>query len=152
MAGEGANYVKIQTMKASLPHPEHESYLRHRKQNLTQVLLPVILSALLLAAFAVWLAVRGLGSGGDVSRWGAISAIWVILPLMVMALVFTALLGALVYLMARLLKILPGYTSKAHDFFYRLEGIVRRGLDASVKPVFGLAEIGATIKAIFGRK
>lgn len=139
-------------MKASLPRPEHHSYLRHRKQNLTQVLLPVILSAVLLLALAIWLAARGLGNGGDVSRWGAISAIWVILPLMFAALLFTALLAGLVYLMARLLKILPGYTSQAHDLVYRLDGIIRRGLDASVKPVFMLAEIGTTIKALFGRK
>ncbi len=139
-------------MKASLPRPEHESYLRHRRQNATQVLLPVILAAVLLLAAAVWLAYAAFRGSGDVARWGAISAIWVVLPLMVAALIFTALLAGLVYLMGRLLKILPGYTSQAHALAYRLEGAIRRLLDASVKPVFAVGEIGATLKALIGRK
>src|SRR5574339_103364 len=100
----------MKQMKASLPHPEHESYLKHRRQNVTQVLLPVIL-ALMFAAF-----------------------------------VFTAILAGLVYLMSRLHKILPHYTGQAQDLVYRIEGIVRRALDTSVKPVFGLQEVGAFLR------
>lgn len=139
-------------MKVSLPHPEHESYLRHRRQNLTQVLLPVILAAVLILAGALWLAFAAFKGGGDVTRWGEISAIWILLPLMFAALVFTALLAGLVYLMGRLLKILPGYTGQVHDIAFRVEGAIRRALDAGVKPVFALDEIGATLKALIGRK
>lgn len=139
-------------MKVSLPHPEHESYLRHRRQNAAQVLLPVILAAVVITAGAVWLTFSAFKGGGDVERWGEISAIWIVLPLMLAALVLTALLAGLVYLMGRLLKTLPGYTSRAHDLAFRLEGIVRRALDASVKPIFAVGEIGATLKALIGRK
>ena len=142
----------MKQMKASLPHPEHESYLKHRRQNVTQVLLPVILAAVLILAVAVWLAFAGLKGGGDVSRWGAISAIWVILPLMFAAFVFTAILAGLVYLMSRLHKILPHYTGQAQDLVYRIEGIIRRALDTSVKPVFGLQEVGAFLRALIGRR
>lgn len=139
-------------MKVSLPHPEHESYLIHRRQNLTQVLLPMILVSIMIAAGAIWLVILAFKGDGDVTRWGEISAVWILLPLMFAALLFTVLLAGLVYLMDRLLKILPGYTGKAQDFAYRLEGVIRRGLDDILKPVFALGEIGAMLKALIGRK
>jgi len=139
-------------MKATLSRPTHESYLKHRSQMFTRILLPVIFSAVLIVGAAVWLSVAALKGGGDVSRWGAISAIWVLLPLMFAALVFTLLLAALIYLMSRLLKTLPGYTGRVQEFSYRVEAILRRGLDTSVKPVFAFSQIGAMVKAFFRRR
>lgn len=150
--GRAGGYAKIKVMKVPLPHPEHESYLRHRRQNVTQVLLPVILAAALITAGGIGLIFATFRGGGDVTRWGEISAIWILLPLMFAALVFTALLAGLVYAMDRLLKVLPGYTGKAQDLAYRLEGMARRALDVIVKPVFAVDEIGTTLKALIGRK
>jgi hypothetical protein len=139
-------------MKASLPRPQHESYLEHRRQNVSQVLVPVILGAVLIVAAAIWIGVAAFGGNGDSAKWAAVSTIWIVLPLMFASLLFTALLAALVYLMSRFLNILPGYTGKAQDFAYRLKSLIRKFLDALVKPVFALDEIGSTLKALIGRR
>ena len=142
----------MKAMKASLPHPQHESYLRHRRQRTTQIILPVILAALLIAAAAVWIAIAGFRGGGDLSRWGAISAIWIVIPMIFGVLILTVLLAGLVYLMSRLLGILPRYTAQAQELVYRLEGILHRAMDTAVKPVFGVQEVGAFFRALIGRR
>ena len=139
-------------MKASLPHYERESYLRHRRQRVAQVLLPVILAALVVVTLGVLAIVSAARGTGDVARWGATAGVMIIMPLLIMALVFTLVLAGMVYLLARLLGILPVYTGKLQDLIYRLEGYIRRFADITVKPVFGIGEVGATLKALIGRK
>ena len=110
-------------MKAKLPHPVHESYQRHRKQLVWQIILPVVLTSLLIVALIVLINVATFRDGGDVGRWAAISTIWIVIPIMIGLLIFTALLGGLVYLMMKLLNITPTYTSLAQNYVYMAEVI-----------------------------
>jgi hypothetical protein len=139
-------------MKASLPKPVHESYLKHRRQVVWQVILPVVLTALLIVALIVLVNVATFNQGGDVARWAAISTIWIVIPIMIGMLLFLALLVGLVYLMKKLLNITPTYTGMAQDYVHIAEGYVKRAADATVKPVFFLEEIRAGVRAFFGRK
>ena len=139
-------------MKASLPHHERESYLRHRRQRTAQVILPVVLAALLVIVLCVLVVLAQVRGTGDVAKWGATASIMIVLPLLIMTLIFALVLAGLIYLLARLLGILPVYTGKLQEIIYIVEGYIRRFADALVKPVFGLDEIGATIKALFGRR
>lgn len=139
-------------MKATLPRPEHESYLKHRKQVIAQIIAPVMAAAFLLILAAIFIGLAAFGPGGDVARWGAVAAIWIVAPLLLVVLVLFALLAGLAYLMGRLLGILPVYTGKLQDLVYRIESVIKRFSNMTVKPVFGLSEIGATLKALVGRK
>jgi hypothetical protein len=139
-------------MKAVLPEPVHESYKRHRKQRMTQILLPVILVAILFLVAVVLINTATFGYNGDVGRWAAISTIWISIPVCIMGFVFLVLLGGLVYLMGRLLGIAPIYTGKAQDFVHKLAIRIRRLADTVVKPIFAVNGFGATIKALLGRK
>ncbi len=139
-------------MNAKLPRPVHESYLKHRKQWIWQVILPVVLSALLIVALIVLVNVATFNQGGDVARWAAVSTIWIVIPIMIGMLIFLALLGGLVYLMKKLLDITPTYTGLAQDYVHKAAGYVKRGADAVVKPIFILGGLGASIRTFFGRK
>ncbi len=139
-------------MKSVLPKPIHESYLRHRRQRTTQIILPVALAVLLCIAMIVLINIATFQQNGDVGRWAAISTMWIALPVFIMGLVFLALLGGIIYLLAQLLGIAPTYTSKAQDFVRRLAIRIQRIADVTVKPVIYLDGIGATIKALLGRK
>jgi hypothetical protein len=90
--------------------------------------------------------------GGDVARWAAISTIWIVIPIMIAMLILSALLYGLIYLMKKLLNITPTYTGLAQDNIHKAAGYIKRGADAVVKPVFFVDGLGASIKAIFGRK
>lgn len=139
-------------MNAKLPQPVHESYRRHRKQVGWQIILPVLLSAVFCIALIVLIWFATFRDGGDVARWAAVSTIWIVVPIMIGMLIVLALLGGLVYLMARLLNIAPNYTALAQDYVHKAAGYVKRGADAAVKPVLFVDGLGASIRTFFGRK
>jgi hypothetical protein len=151
--------AKIDLMKAQLPHhfdklsapPEHYSYQRHRRQRTNQIILPVILSAIVLAAMIVLVSVSTFNQGGDVGRWAAISTIWVIIPMLVGGLVVLAILGGLIYLMARALTALPYYTGIAQDYVYLARGYIIRVADMAVKPILALNGWLETAKSFLER-
>jgi len=136
-------------MNAKLPQPVHESYKRHRKQMMLQIILPMVLTVILFIALIVLINVATFRDGGDVGRWAAISTIWIVIPIMLGLLIFTALLGGLVYLMYRLLNVTPTYTSLAQDYVYLAEGYIKRATEAIVKPVLQINGILASVIAFF---
>jgi uncharacterized membrane protein len=146
-------------MNAKLPEvaerlktpPTHYSYLKHRKQVMRQVILPVVLSALVLVAIVVWVSFATFSQGGDVGRWAAISTIWVVIPMLLGGLVVLAILGGLIYLMARALNALPYYTGIAQDYVFIARGYIVRGANMAVKPILALNEWLQTAKAFFER-
>ena len=137
-------------MKAQLPKPVHESYLKHRKDLAWKIILPVALSTLLCIGLIVLINIATFRDAGDVARWGAISTMWIAIPAMIGMLILLALLAGIIYLLARLLNIAPNYTAMAQDFFYKVESYAKRGADAVVRPVISLSSLGASISRIFG--
>ncbi len=96
--------------KLSIPRPERESYLKHRRDVNRQILLPIILVTVLgvgLAALSIYAAT---GNNAGVSLWADIATSWIIIPLMALMRVILALTSALAYGLTRLLKISPRYT------------------------------------------
>jgi hypothetical protein len=67
-------------------------------------------------------------------------------------LIFLVGLGGLIYLLARLLNVTPKYTGMAQDYVRKAAVYIKRGADAVVKPVIGLAGIKASIDTLLGRK
>ncbi|HZM22354.1 MAG TPA: hypothetical protein VFC02_11445 [Anaerolineales bacterium] len=138
-------------MKAVIHPPVHESYKRHRKQLAWQIILPVVLSAVLFVGLIVLVNVATFRDNGDVGRWAAISTIWIVIPVMVAGLIFFIILGGIVYLLKYLLQIAPVYTGQAQDFVHKIAGYIKRVADATVKPVFFVDGIGASINRLLGR-
>jgi hypothetical protein len=138
-------------MKAQLPHPEHYSYLQHRRERTTQIILPVVIAAVLMVALIVLISLVTFNSNGDVSRWAAISTIWIVIPLLLAGLILLAILIGLIYLMARALSALPTYTAIAQDYVYKAKAYIIRGADMVAKPVIALDGFVEKIKAFFER-
>lgn len=134
------------------PKPIHASYQRHRKQRISQILLPIILAALLFVVMVVFINIATFSYSGDVGRWAAISTIWLSIPVCIMGLVFLALLVGLVYLLGRLLGIAPTYTIQAQNFVHKLAIRIRLMADKIVKPIISLNSFGASVKTLLGRK
>jgi hypothetical protein len=139
-------------MKAVTPKPVHPSYQRHRKQVTLQIILPIVLAVILCVGMVVLINVAAFRDHGDAPRWAAISTIWIVIPIMVASLIFLVVLAGLIYLLARLLGIAPVYTNLAQNFVRKLGIRIRLAADAAVKPVLYLDGMGASIKALFGRK
>ena len=138
-------------MKAKLPQPVHESYLRHRKQLTWQIVMPVILTSLLLIALTVLINLATFRDNGDVARWAAISTMWIVIPIMIGMLILLALLGGLIYLLSKLLGLTPRYTGLAQDYVYRASEIIKRALDAVVKQIIEIQGLRASLREFFRR-
>lgn len=136
-------------MKAKLPQPVHESYLKHRKQMVWQIILPMLLTFILFIAVIVLISLATFRDGGDVARWAAISTIWIVIPALVGLLVVLAVLGGLIYLLARLLNITPIYTGKVQDYVYLAEGYIKRGTEAVVRQVINIQGVFASVQRFF---
>jgi len=136
-------------MKANLPQPVHESYLRHRKQWTWQILLPVVLMSVLLIALIVLINIATFRDNGDVARWAAISTIWIVVPIMIAMLIFLILLVGIIYLLSKLLGITPRYTGLAQDYVHKAAGTIKRGLDAIVKQFIEIQGVLASIREFF---
>ena len=137
------------TMKAKLPQPVHESYLKHRRQLTWQILMPVLLMCILLIALIVIINIATFRDNGDVARWAAISTIWIVIPIMVGMLIFLVLLGGLIYLLSKLLGITPRYTGLAQDYIHKAAGAIKRGLDAIVRQFIEIQGVLASIREFF---
>ena len=138
-------------MKANLPQPVHESYLRHRKQWTWQIVLPVVLISVLFIALIVLINIATFRDNGDVARWAAISTIWIVVPIMIGMLIFLILLVGIIYLLSKLLGITPRYTGLAQDYVHKAAGAIKRGLDAIVKQFIEIQGVLASIREFFGR-
>lgn len=138
-------------MSVKIPQPVHESYQRHRKEMMWQVILPVVLSTLLCIAMIVLINLATFRDGGDVARWAAVSTIWIVIPIMIGLLIFLGIVGSLVYLLAKLMDVTPTYTGLAQDYVHKAAIYIKRGADALVKPVIQLNGILASIIAFFER-
>jgi hypothetical protein len=130
----------------SAPQPIETLTVRaHKRQLAWQILVPFFTVTALIIVVAVLVA-----AGVTANRtWADVSTIWLIAPILVFALFFVAVLGFLIYGLARLLQVTPRYTGKAQDLFALLSRWARIIADGATKPFVWFQQAGAMLKSIF---
>ena len=132
--------------------PISESYSRHRRQRFWQVIAPVgigVLIILVILGLVISTAVAT-DAGPPVSQWADTSLIWLSLPALIFAVIMALILIGMSFLMARLLKILPGYTFKAQYFVNLGKNYIIAFADKVVEPIIAVKGASATVSALFG--
>jgi lipopolysaccharide export LptBFGC system permease protein LptF len=101
---------------ASIPLKERNplTHQRHRREVLWQITIPVGVFALILLALAVLAIVQA--SPDQASVWADISLMGMIIPTFIITLIFFIFLSACVYLVLRIIGILPYYFLRAHEW------------------------------------
>ncbi len=157
-----ATHVKMNTMEKqnsrfNSAYQESASYQRHKKQQFWQILTPVGLG-LLVTLVIVALVIRATlltDAGGPVSQWADLSLIWLLMPVMLFAIIATLILIGLIYLVARLLKIVPTYTFVVQHYTRLITTQVMHWADKLVTPIISFditkARVGAFLSALAGR-
>ena len=107
----------------------------HRRQMLWQVWLPLGISLLVFLILCVLIVISASHASTELTRWSNMSTIWLVLLIAPPALLVLAILGGLVYLMARLLRIIPPYAHLAQAYVSYFSALVRHWLDKVVEPV-----------------
>ena len=118
----------------------------HKRQLAWQILVPFLAATVILLAVAVLVAS---GAAGTNRPWADVSIIWMIIPLLLVALVMVTGLSFLIYGIARLLKVTPKYTAKAQFYVAQAAAGTRKLADGATKPVVWFQQAGAVFKSIF---
>ena len=139
--------------QTSPSNPEHLSYRRHKKQQFWQILAPIIAGFLLMAAAMVLMiltATQG-DASSQVSGWADVSIIWLILPVLMVAVLVAILLFVLVFLMARALRILPVYTGLVQQYAAVAAVKVKQFSNKLTSPIIGIRSSTTGAKKVFGK-
>jgi hypothetical protein len=129
------------------PRPVVSPSIRaHKRQLAWQIIVPFLVVLALILAVAVLITTR---TGSASRTWADISTIWLIVPMLALALLIFILLGFLIYGVAKLLQVTPRYTGKTRDFFSLLSGRTRSMADGTAKPIIWFRQAGAILKSIF---
>ena len=129
-------------MSTIIPLPKRPRPLpdpKHRKQTFWQIWVPLCLSILVILFLAVLAAVSaGTSASPTVTKWAHLSAIYMITPVLIAGFVMLAIIGLVIYGMARLLDILPVYTRMIQGFFRQIAIAIRAWSDKTVQPVLAI--------------
>lgn len=127
--------------------PGHASYRRHRRQVWAQILLPVIIGALALMAAPVAAWLTAMDGGGDISRWAAVSTMWLLIPLMIGALILLVIVSALAFITARISGWIPTYSYRIQRIAVRAQAGTQRAAEMIRKPVLAVRAAGDLVRS-----
>jgi hypothetical protein len=133
-------------MKANHPlFKETPSYKIHKRQLTWQILMPMFLIILAMGVACIFITT---GRIGQARLLADISVIWLLAPLMIFGLLLFVLLVGLIFALAQALKLIPGYSIRAQQLFYRLKRGIKRAADLSVAPLFWVKSAAAALSRL----
>jgi len=125
--------------------PDSPTLRNHKRQFAWQIVVPFLVMAGVIIAGVVLVVSGGSKQTGV---WADVSIIWMLIPLLVLALFLAAVLGLLIYGMAKLTQIMPRFTGRAQGFADAVSVGARKVADGSAKPVMWVHQVGAVIKSL----
>jgi len=111
----------------------------------------VALAALALVATPIFAWATVMNGAGDVSRWAAISTMWLLIPVMLGALIVLVVVSALAFLTARVSGWIPAYSYRLQRIAVRAERGTQRAAEMIRKPVLAVRAAGQMVKQRIGR-
>ena len=129
--------------KFVLPERNPVTHAAHRREVFWQITFPLILALLILLGLAGFVIYAGFQGSANVSRWADVSLIWLLMPAVFVTLVVLIILTGVVYLVSKLLGVLPGYARLVQNFFYLAQVRIKSIADKAVEPVLKLRSFKA---------
>jgi hypothetical protein len=130
-------------MKES-PPVDSPTLRAHKRQRTWQILAPFLaMTAIILAAAVLVVA----GGKTQTRLWADVSLIWLLAPLLALALFLAILLGFAIYGLARLLKATPRFTSRAQGIAEQTALGIRRVADGAAQPFIWVEQAGAAFRS-----
>lgn len=114
--------------------PKRDSEIRHQKQVFWQILTPIIVAILGLLLVTI-LSTIGAGKTPEINeKWANISTIFLLLPTILFGLLILALVIVAFWLLRKVTKNIPPYTSYIYHLFNRTNGITKNIAIKSAEP------------------
>lgn len=125
-----------------------ESAARRKKQFWWQIFLPVVAAAIIMIVLAV-LSTRA--SNAQISQWGNISTMIVVLPVLLTCLVGLAITVAMIVGLSKLLKVLPQFFTVVLIRLDQARAAIQRVADKAAAPVIRTSSTAAAVRTVFTR-
>jgi FtsH-binding integral membrane protein len=123
------------------PNPKTRS--AHRKETFWQIVFPLLVAILVIAAIVAAIVINGVGTA---SVWADIALIVLIIPAMVIMIFPLIIIVLLIVGSSKMLAIIPGYAHQVQIFFRRIRMRATEYSDIAVKPVIDLLSISTLSK------
>lgn len=120
----------------------------HRSQTIWQIYLPLVVGLIVVVIVAVF---AGLASTEAASRWADISLIFLIIPVMVAIILFLAFTSGFIYVVSKLIQVIPIYAFQIQEMLQMVSQRVRRGADLAVEPVMRVHAFKAALQTLRGK-
>ena len=96
--------------------------------------MPLGFFILIILAMAVGVVVSAAGASPELERWQSMSLIMLIIPTLFAAVILLVFAAGFVYLMAKLLQVLPAYTQLAQAYAHLVATMARLWADRIASP------------------
>lgn len=113
--------------------------------------MPVFLAAAAVIALIVLLSIGAARGTTATGQWASISAIWLLIPLIFIGLMFAVFISIMIFLLARLTNKLPAYTRLLHLYLQIASVKLDTFMTAISKPQISFLSRWAGISSVFKR-
>lgn len=120
----------------------------HHRDRFWMILFPVIVISLIVIALIVLLSVNGGLGGTDTASFAGVATVMLVLPALLFGLITLVILIGLGIGVSKLRGVIPQGGKALRDYLSIGKDYLRKGGDASAKPILALGALNAKIKQI----
>lgn len=121
-----------------------------RGSEIWQIFFPALVGLILVGLICAWIVIGV--SPGNISRFAEISTVLLVIPVLFFSLFTLILLGLLVYLIQRLILVIPPFTTRVVEFLERIQEAVQNISERIIKPFSQPASVITGIRNMFTKK
>lgn len=115
-----------------------------------QIFFPTLVGLILIGLICAWIVVGV--SPGNISRFAEISTVLLVIPVIFFSLFAFLLLGLLIYLIQRLIQVIPPFTTQVVEILEKIQQAVSNISELIVRPVIQPTSVITGIRNIFSKK
>ena len=135
--------------KFQVPERNPATYAIHRREVFWQITFPFAIALLLILCMVAGLILVGVKGLGDISRWADIALIWLLIPVIILTLISFFAVTGFIYLITRLLGVLPGYARLGQDYVYLFQVRSKKIANQVIEPFLKLRSFKAGAEALW---
>ena len=115
-----------------------------------QIIFPALVGLILVGLLCTWIVISV--SPGKISRFAEISTVLLVIPVIFFSLFTFILLGLLIYLVQRMIQVIPPFTAQVVEFLEKVQEFAHNFSESIVKPVIQPTSVILGIRNLFSKK